>query len=644
MTPLAQVQRTKRGLGLLTTLTALFLGAGVTFGILVAAMLLSLAVPLPPGVRPVILPAAVAAGLATLALLLWRRRFVWSLARVALWVEERAPELRYALVTAIDPRYTSRFAERLAPIIARVDPGAFVRRAALRSLVPAALLLLVTGVAYSAVPQNWRTAVIGNAGDGTTEVTEMPSRLEALRGSVTPPAYARRSGLQREEFDDPATIAGLAGSTVNLHGEGIPDGIEILLGETPLEAAPEGDDGWQSTFTLPDSAVALELRDRQYQRLVVIDPRQDATPSVELLLPMRDTTVRVIEGDIELHARMSDDIGLGGAFFESIVTMGREEGHITFRRDTLERQDLDNARSGELSLTLPLAYFRLGEGDMLSLRAVTFDNNTLTGPSYATSETRVLRLATASEYDSLAIEGAPPPHDSLFLSLRFIIQLTEEIHAERHTMSRDLFVDSAQSIGIQLRRVIRTVELMQREWTMEGVFDPNPLLAEAHEALWEGVRALYIAETGEALPPMWAALKLLQEFALTERYYFRGQPPELLVNLGRVRMQGKDTGYAAPRARREMSGEKRRELMAGYVESVRLLDAAPDSAMNTLMRMQVEALRELPGLASVLGEAVAAIRAGEDATASLAEVRRALEGRTIIRRRLTSWSALWEKR
>ena len=472
----------------------------------------------------------------------------------------------------------------------------------------------------------------------------MPSRLEALRGSVTPPAYARRSGLRREEFDDPTTVAGLTGSTVDLHGEGIPDGIEILLGETPLEAVAEGDDGWQTAFALPDSAVALELRDRRYRRLVVIDPRPDAPPSVDLLLPVRDTTVRVIEGDIELLARMSDDIGLGGAFFESIVTMGQEEGHITFRRDTLERRDLDNARGGEFSLTLPLAHFRLGEGDMLSLRAVTFDNNTLTGPSYTTSDTRVLRLATASEYDSLAVEGAPPPHDSLFLSLRFIIQLTEEIHAERRTMSRDLFVDSAQSIGIQLRRVIRTVELMQREWTLEGVFDPNPLLAEAHEALWEGVRALYIAETGEALPPMWAALKLLQEFALTDRYYFRGQPPELLVNLGRVRLQGNDTGYAAPRARREMSGEKQRELMARYVESVRLLEAAPDSAMNTLMRMQVEALRELPGLASVLGEAVAAIRAGEDATSSLAEVRRALEGRTIIRRRLTSWSALWEKR
>ena len=376
----------------------------------------------------------------------------------------------------------------------------------------------------------------------------------------------------------------------------------------------------------------------------MIAPQKDDAPSVELLLPVRDTTVRDVRGDIALQARMSDDIGLGGAFFESIVTMGQDEGHITFRRDTLDRRSFSGAKDGEFAMTVPLADFRLGEGDMLSLRAVTFDNNTLSGPSYTTSETRVLRVATSSEYDSLAIEGAPPPNDTLFLTLRFIIQLTEEIDAEKHTMDRDLFVDSAQTIGLQLRRVIRTVEQMQVEWTMEGVFDPNPLLAEAHAALWEGARALYIAETAEALPPLWAALGLLEEYALAERYYFRGQPPELLVNLGRVRLQGLDTGYAAPRVRRQVSGELREEMLRQYTRSMQFLEAAPDSAVNTLMLMQVDALREYPDLASFLGEAINAIRDGEDASAPLANVRRYLEGATIVRQSLTSWSAMWLKR
>ena len=644
MTPIEQVRRTKRGLGVVAGTTAILWGASATLGILVAVALLSLLLPVSASVGGFVLPLALVAGAATLLLLLWRRRFVWSFPRVALWIEERAPELRYALVTAIDDRYRDALGDRLAPVVAKVDPGSFVRRSALRSLAPAALVLLLTGASFASLPPNWRAAAVGAEGGGTAAGEEMPNRLEVLRGTVTPPDYALASGLEREEFDDPATIAGLAGSAVDLHGLGIPDGIEILLGDTPLQASADGSDGWRSDFTLPDTAVALELRDRQYRRLVVIAPRTDKAPSVELLLPMRDTTVRIIRGDIQMQARMSDDIGLGGAFFESIVTMGQEEGHITFRRDTLERRRMGGARSGEIAMTIPLADFRLEEGDMLSLRAVTFDNNTLTGPTYTTSETRVLRVATSAEYDSLAIEGAPPPNDSLFLTLRYIIQLTEEIDADKNRMDRDLFVDSAQTIGLQLRRVIRTVEQMQVEWTMEGVFDPNPLLAEAHEALWEGARALYIAETAEALPPLWAALKLLQEFALAERYYFRGQPPELLVNLGRVRLTGTDTGYAEPRVRRPMSGEKRRELFELYTRSVHFLESAPDSSLNTLMLMQVDALRDFPDLASVLGEAIEAIRDDEDLSGPLADVRRYLEGRTVTRRTLTPWSAMWEKK
>lgn len=644
MTAIEQVRRTKRDLGLVAGVTAALWGAGVTFGVLIEAMLLSLLVPFSPGFRAAVLPVALIAGAGTLFFVLWRRRFVWSVRRVALWVEERAPELRYALMTAIDARYAEQLGERLAPIVAKANPSAFVRRAAWRSLVPAGFALLLTGATFAVMPSTWREAAVGVGAGAAPAEEEMPSRLEDLRGSVTPPAYAMRSGHDIVEFEDPASIAGLVGSQVDLHGLGVPDGIEIVLGETPLAAAPDGGDGWRSEFTMPDSAVALELRDREYRRLVVIAPQTDAAPSVELLLPRRDTTVRVVRGDIALQARMSDDIGLGGAFFESIVTMGQEEGHITFRRDTLERRSFSGTRNGEFATTVPLADFRLAEGDMLSLRAVTFDNNTLSGPSYTTSETRVLRVATLSEYDSLAIEGAPPPNDTLFLTLRFIIQLTEEIHADRDRLDRDLFVDSAQTIGLQLRRVIRTVEQMQVEWTMEGVFDANPLLAEAHEALWEGARALYIAETAEALPPLWAALALLEEFALAERYYFRGQPPELLVNLGRVRLQGSDTGYAEPRVRRPVSGELREEMLQRYTWSMRFLDAAPDSAVNTLMLMQVDALREYPDLATLLGQAIEAIRDDEDASAPLADVRRYLEGETIVRRTLTSWSAMWLKR
>ena len=640
MTASERVGRTKRVLGLLAGLTALLWAGGVVFGLLLLGTLLSVLFPLSPEVRAAFLPVAILSGAGALAVLLWRRRFVWSAPKVALWIEERAPELRYALVTAIDPRYADLFGDRLAPIIAGVDTGSFLRRAARQSLLPAGLVLLVAGASFAAIPARWKDGAGGTEAPVLGAENEMPNRLDLLRGSVTPPDYALASGIEKEEFDDPTTIAGLVGSVVDVRGEGIPDGVEILLGETPLTPRPEGD-GWGFGFTLPDSAVALQLKDRQYRRLVVIAPRADEQPDVQLLLPARDTTVRTVRGDMVLHARMTDDLGLGGAFFESIVATGQGEGHIKFRRDTLRRRRFSKTRSGELKLTLPLASFNLGEGDILSVRAVSFDNNTLTGPGFGTSETRVLRVATSGEYDSLAVEGAPPPSDTLLVTLRYLIQLTEEIDTQEHKIPREQFVDSAVAIGRQLRRIIRTVENIQREWTMDGVFPENPLLKEAHEALWEGARALYIAETGEALPPMWAALRLLQEFALAERYYIRGRPPDLIVNLGRVRMQGSDTGYAAPRTPREMSDERRRVLLDRYVEAVNLLAESPDSSLNTLMLMQVEALREFPTLASFLGEAVAAIRANEDASAPLGEVRRFLEGRAVVRKRLPHWSAIW---
>ncbi|MCY4573154.1 MAG: hypothetical protein OXF01_10180, partial [Gemmatimonadetes bacterium] len=275
MTAIDQVRRTKRDLGLVAGATALLWGAGVTFAVLVDAMLLSLLFPFSPGIRAAVLPVGLMLGAGTVFFVLWRRRFVWSVPRVALWVEERAPELRYALMTAIDPRYADQLGERLAPIVAKADPGSFVRRAAWRSLLPAGLVLLLAGATFAVMPANWRAAAVG-VGDGEAPAeAEIPNRLEILRGFVTPPAYAVRSGFEVEEFEDPASIAGLAGSQVDLHGMGIPDGIEIQIGETPLGATPEGSDGWQSRFTMPDSAVALELRDRVYRRLVVIAPRKD---------------------------------------------------------------------------------------------------------------------------------------------------------------------------------------------------------------------------------------------------------------------------------------------------------------------------------------------------------------------------------
>ena len=59
--------------------------------------------------------------------------------------------------------------------------------------------------------------------------------------------------------------------------------------------------------------------------------------------------------------------------------------------------------------TLGLDQLGLKPGDMVHLRAVARDGNDVSGPGLDASETRVLRVARAGEYDSVAVEGARRP-------------------------------------------------------------------------------------------------------------------------------------------------------------------------------------------------------------------------------------------
>ena len=79
--------------------------------------------------------ATVLAALWAAALVLWRGRASRSVERVALWIEERAPELRYALVTAIDDRLAPLEQNRALHAAAeRTDIDELVRHAWHRTL------------------------------------------------------------------------------------------------------------------------------------------------------------------------------------------------------------------------------------------------------------------------------------------------------------------------------------------------------------------------------------------------------------------------------------------------------------------------------------------------------------------------------
>ena len=131
---LDRVRRTRGALAALLGAGAVLWGASV---LLVGVVLL----PAPPWIPLIV-------AIATVGALLWRHRFAWSVDRVALWLEERAPELRYAMVTLVDARHTeSPSREPLEAVVARLRTGPFLRSAARRALLPPAGVLLALGLA-----------------------------------------------------------------------------------------------------------------------------------------------------------------------------------------------------------------------------------------------------------------------------------------------------------------------------------------------------------------------------------------------------------------------------------------------------------------------------------------------------------------
>ncbi|HEY9228181.1 MAG TPA: hypothetical protein VIP11_16110, partial [Gemmatimonadaceae bacterium] len=84
------------------TLRALAWGVATALSLIIGAALVDLFVPLSLGVRVVLLIVAALSVFVIAVALTWRDRAVWSIPRVALWIEERFPALEYRLVTAVE--------------------------------------------------------------------------------------------------------------------------------------------------------------------------------------------------------------------------------------------------------------------------------------------------------------------------------------------------------------------------------------------------------------------------------------------------------------------------------------------------------------------------------------------------------------
>ena len=661
MTAIDRVRRTQRVLGLGVVFQAVGWGLAASLAILAA---LSFATLVYPGLATDSvwqLWAVVPAGLAITALLLWRSRYVGSTQRVALWIEEKLPDLHYSLVTAIESD-APEWRKGLEAAVSRQNFAAITRSALGRKVAPAIVAAAVAAALLYISPSSafggGRIFPSAGGSPGGT-APRAGSRLEDIAAHVSPPAYARERSTR---LDDPSAIPALVGSRITIRGAGMPEGVTAQAGPSRF-AVSGGRDGWTTSLIMPSKPAALTLRDRQYERIIVLEPRIDHPPRIVLTSPERDSTLRTPQLVLRLDATATDDIGLSAGYFEYLISTGSGE-IFSARTITTPILQFGGARRGGLRATLDLSTLKLSQGDVVSIRAITQDVNTLSGPGLATSDTRTYRIARADEYDSVSVDPAGPlPVDSSAMSQRMLIQMTEKLVREQKGLNRQELVRRSTEIGDLEDRVRKRVheilyeqeggaeeeepqpgappELDAHDHSDEPVPAHNSDLLVAYNALWEAVRSLQIAEPEPALPPMRVALKALDRARLANRMYLRGLPPKVIVDLARVRMTGKEKGSGNVRTPISPADSATARLARRFNRAIELLQSNPEEAVRAFTFVQVDALSTSPSFAAAVGEAVIAFRRGRDATAPLLRARRALSGDPSASPGLSPWSGAW---
>lgn len=656
MTAFERLRRTQRILGAAAMAQAITWGFAVALSVIALASFASLADPDLSRHPIVVHDLSLLAGFVIGGAFLWRSRRLAYPKRVALWIEERVPDLRYAFVTALEDS-ESLFSPDMERVVAKRDVGSATLKAIRRPILMAvAALIVAIALLYLSPPSAFgRAHAFAPLTDGRAGAGPAGSRLEGIEVRINPPGY---TGQRATVLRDPSSVAALTGSAITVRGRGPVSGLTAAT-SGPL-AISAFDGGWSVSLTMPANPAALRLTDRDYEKIIVLAPTADAAPKIVLSSPVHDTALRAPRLVVQLSATATDDVGLGEGHFEYMITTGSGE-IFSARTVNTPVVRFGGSRSGSMTATLDLATLKLVEGDIVSMRAIAQDNNNLSGPGVATSDTRTIRIVRASEYDSLAIEAAaPPPLDSSVVSQRMLVLMAEKLVKDQPRLARAELVKRSTDIGEledRIRRRVREIladgeetpiqehpdsmaaTVEQMEGTEEPINGGDPDLKTAYNALWEAIRALRIAEPSNALPPMRVALKSLDRARLANRVYLRGTPPRIIVDLKRVRLSGKEKGSSNTRSPRSFADSVRARLSARFDALVEMIDKDPARTVSELAMMRVDALTSLPDAAAALAEVSDAIRAGSDATLPLLRARRAIDGPPVVVPSLTPWSS-----
>lgn len=664
----------------------------VAFGVIGAVLIwlvVSLLMPVFwPTADKAVVVAAVIAALVIGALTIWFTRSrdgAITKSRAALWLEERYPSLQFALVTLAESdaqrlRTMSDSAhERLVHAVGQPNVNEPLNRSAVRQLrVPVVLALMLMAIAAPLQARLSRDAIERtSAGSGKSAATKSAdkSNTKALSNwhvRVIPPSY---SALETRDLDDASQVAALVGSRIEITGD---DGEvpTAIVKSTVDSVAPatlaitKSDKGWRTQFAMPASPADARFALGTASRQLLLEPHADSIPVVHLQLPTRDSVIRESKGTVALDASAHDDLGLATVNFELIVTSGEGE-RFTAKTIVLGAQRLNGEHERKWQSSLSLDTMKLLPGDIVHMRAVARDRHPDASHELGASETRTFRIARPNEYDSVAVEPAPPPEvQKSLMSQRMLLILTEKLAARAKALPHDALVSESRKLAsdqVKLRKAIGNLVFQRLEGEDSGehahsaddghdhgvsmeqgkliisatvaaapmtdgaegdspIVGINKPLLEAFNAMWDAASALEIAEPKNAIPHMKLALAAIERARSAERIYLRGKPPVAIVDIAKVRLAGKDTGQVNARGAREALSPREAERETRLLNAALLLTRDATAGRDSLALLRLESLTDAPRLAAALNDALEVVRRGGDVTASLIRARRMISG------------------
>ncbi|MBC8086465.1 MAG: hypothetical protein H7Z40_04310, partial [Phycisphaerae bacterium] len=497
--------------------------------------------------------------------------------RAALWLEERVPSLQFALATLseIDADRNHVISDdahrRLVDAVGSPDVSEPLRRSALLQLrVPIVLavplLLFSEQLQTLAMRISYRNSAesVIRFGAGPDTAATSSQALGNWRVRVVPPAY---SALVTRTLDDAGQVAALVGSRIEVSG-GDSESPTAVMRSTADSIAPttlpvsRNADNWRAPLSMPVAPAEVRFALGAANRQLLLEPRADSIPVVHLHQPTRDSVFRESKGTIALDASANDDLGLATVNFELIVTSGEGE-RFTATTVVLGAQRLSGEHERKWRSSFSLDTMKLVAGDIVHMRAVARDRHPDAAHEPGASETRTFRIARPNEYDSVAVEPAPPPEmQKSLMSQRMLLILTEKLAARRTSIGRDVLVAESRKLAsdqVKLRKAIGNLVFQRLEGedsgehahsaddghehgvTMdqgklvpttstgapmtdgEGGESPivaiNKPLLEAFNAMWDAASSLEIAEPKAAIPHMKLALAAIERARSAERIY-----------------------------------------------------------------------------------------------------------------------------